>query len=329
MLHTSHMLDFTPDGHPDKPLCLSNLGIALQTRFNRLGNLADIENAILSHQKAVDLTPDGHPNKPRYLFNLGSSFGTRYNPLRNLGDIENAILNHQKAVDLTPEAHPNKSYRLFNLGNSLSIRLERLHNLKDLEAILLVYSQAAKLPTGSPLIRFRAACAWAKYSDMHSRSSLSAYSCAIDLLPRVAWLGLPVTDQHSLLADVGGITHKAVSAAIRSEELETAVQWAEQGRSIVWQNMLGLRTPVDDLRAKHPQLADRIQDIARQMEASPSRGVADGNLWSSQLAIAWENTVEEIRRLPGFEGFLKAKTISQLAPAAHEGPVVILNVDDS
>jgi len=50
---------------------------------------------------------------------------------------------------------------------------------------------------------------------------------------------------------------------------------------------------------------------------------------SSQLALDWENTVEEIRRLPGFEGFLKAKTFSQLAPAAHEGPVVILSVDDS
>jgi len=92
---------------------------------------------------------------------------------------------------------------------------------------------------------------------MHSRSSLSAYSCAIDLLPHVAWLGLPITDQHALFTDVGGIASKAVSAAIQSEELKTAVQWAEQGRSIVWRNMLGLRTPVDDLRAKHPRLADQ------------------------------------------------------------------------
>ena len=33
--------------------------------------------------------------------------------------------------------------------------------------------------------------------------------------------------------------------------------------------------------------------------------------------------------LPGFRGFLKAKTFSQLAPAAYEGPVVILNIDKS
>ena len=47
----------------NKPRLLSNLGVALQTRFDRLRNLIDLENAILSKQKAVDLTPDGHPDK--------------------------------------------------------------------------------------------------------------------------------------------------------------------------------------------------------------------------------------------------------------------------
>jgi len=92
--------------------------------------------------------------------------------------------------------------------------------------------------------------------------------------------------------------------------------------------MLGLRTPVDDLRAKYPQLADKIQYIARQMEASTSNEVSNANPKSPQLAIDWENTVGEIRGLPGFEGFLKAKTFYQLAPVAYEGPVVILNVEN-
>ena len=72
--------------------------------------------------------------------------------------------------------------------------------------MLHTYSQAAKSPAGSPIVRFRAAHAWAKSLDKHSRSSLSTYGYAIDLLPRIAWLGLPVTHQHALLADVGGIT---------------------------------------------------------------------------------------------------------------------------
>ena len=88
-----------------------------------------------------------------------------------------------------------------------------------------------------------------------------------------------MTDQHALLAEVGGIVRDAVAAAIRHEEYETAVVWAEQGRSIVWQNLLGLRTPIDDLRRTHPQLADRLQNITRQLEGSASNNTfgADGD----------------------------------------------------
>ena len=40
-------------GYPYRPLLLSNLGNELVQRFNRLGKLTNIENAILSQQKAV------------------------------------------------------------------------------------------------------------------------------------------------------------------------------------------------------------------------------------------------------------------------------------
>jgi len=63
-------MDLTPDGHPNKPGHLSNLGIALERRFYRLGSLTDLDNAI-SNQKAVDLTPDGHLGKADYLYKLG------------------------------------------------------------------------------------------------------------------------------------------------------------------------------------------------------------------------------------------------------------------
>ena len=228
---------------------------------------------------------------------------------------------------------------LNNLGSAFLARFRRLGVLSDLESALSALSTAAKSTSGSAMVRFNAARTWAKVSEEHSRSPLDAFSCAIDLLPRIAWLGLAVTDQHALLADVGGIVRDAVAAAIRYEEYETAVVWAEQGRSIVWQNLLGLRSPVDDLRRAHPRLADRLQNIARQLEGSASHDalrnegqavpVEDVSRGYSKLAIEWDNLIDEIRRIPNFEGFLRAKSFSQLAPAAHEGPVVILNVNDS
>jgi len=201
--------------------------------------------------------------QPLHLSNLGNLLKSRFQRLRSISDIENAILNNQQSVDLTQDGHPEKPVYPSGLGSALSHRLSHLKSLTDLGGVLRAYSRAAKSPTGSPNVRFRAARAWAKISDEYCRSSLPGYACAIDLLPRVAWLVLPVTDQHALLTEVGGIVHDAVSAAIKWGEFKIAVEWAEQGRSIVWQNMLGLRAPIDDLRARYPHLANRIQDIVR------------------------------------------------------------------
>ncbi|KAG9020074.1 hypothetical protein FS842_007608 [Serendipita sp. 407] len=100
----------TPDDDPDKPKQLSNLGNSLHTRFQRLGNLDDANNAIVQHQKAVNLTRDGHPDKPALLNNLGNSMLTRFERLGNLDDIHNAIVRHQAAVNLTQDDHPDKHH---------------------------------------------------------------------------------------------------------------------------------------------------------------------------------------------------------------------------
>ena len=44
------------------------------------------------------------------------------------------------------------------------------------------------------------------------------------------------------------------------------------------------------------------------------------------LAKEWDDLVEQIRRLDGFEDFLKPPPLERLLPAAEAGPVVIVNV---
>jgi len=82
----------------NKPGRLNNLGISQETRFEHLGELADLEHAIFNQHMAVKLTDDGHPDKPKYLNNLGISQETRFGRLGELADLENAIFNQQKAV---------------------------------------------------------------------------------------------------------------------------------------------------------------------------------------------------------------------------------------
>jgi len=49
----------TPDDQPQKSARLNNLGISLESRFGRLGNLADINKAIVAQQQVL-------PSHPRW-----------------------------------------------------------------------------------------------------------------------------------------------------------------------------------------------------------------------------------------------------------------------
>jgi hypothetical protein len=110
----------------DKPSRLNNLGNSLFYRFERLGDLSDINKSVLMKEDAVQLTPDGHPDKPSRLNNLGNSLAHRFERLGDLSDINKSVLMFEDAVQLTPDGHPDKPSRLNNLGNSLFIALSGL-----------------------------------------------------------------------------------------------------------------------------------------------------------------------------------------------------------
>lgn len=53
----------TPRNHANRAGRLSSLGITLQTRFRRTGDLDDLNNAITIGHEAIDATPTNHPNR--------------------------------------------------------------------------------------------------------------------------------------------------------------------------------------------------------------------------------------------------------------------------
>jgi tetratricopeptide (TPR) repeat protein len=325
-----------PDGHPMKPTLLSNFGISLETRFRRLGNVADLDNAIAQIQAAVHLVPDGHPKKSTYLNNLGISLQARFERLGDLKDINDAIARYQTAVDLTPDTHPDKTGRSINLAISLRLRFHRLHQIQDAKLTIHHLSVAAMNPVGPPSARFDAAQRWISIaSGIDHPSLLTAYKCAIDLIPLVAWLGLPLVDRHQHLAKMGGIARDAAAAAISLEQYDKALEWLEQGRSVVWTQILHLRSPVDELREVNPELADRLLRASRSLEQGsgqiniPEEAIGSmdeqGRRYRA-LTMEWESIIDEIRSLPTFENFLRPPTSQHLISAARNSPVVILNI---
>ncbi|PVF99207.1 hypothetical protein CPB86DRAFT_849455 [Serendipita vermifera] len=331
-------VNLTPDGDRSMPKWLGNLGYSLLLRFGLLEMEEDIERAVSPMQVAVALAHEGHSLKAVCLAFLSTSLLSRYKAFKRTEDAESGITTLQTVLGLTPRDHPSQPIILVKIGEIYVARDRYENKVEDLDQALEAFIRAAKSLAGSPTNRFHAAVQWAKCDISRSRSPLGVFRYALEFLPRIAWIGLSVGDQHSLLANIGSILREAVSSAIECGEYETAVEWTEQGRSIVWQHVLNLRTPVDEIRKTHPELADRFWAISREIQDPIEQDIASTRTEPSQpewiasrrreLSIEWYKLIEEIMRVPNFNTFLRAKRFEELSNVAQDGPVVILNADE-
>ncbi|KAF8209496.1 CHAT domain-containing protein [Mycena galopus ATCC 62051] len=371
ILKQRNALSLTPPSHPQRPAALNGLGDSLRHRFERIGDLSDLNESISMHEDAVHLTSNKHLHRPIILTSLGSALLCRFRKLGNVNDINNSISHERNAVCLTPPNHPDLPAKLNNLGNALIARFEQFGNLADLQEAIHQYTAAACSTTGPAHLRLHTAELWVYFTLMaqyfasepqipslpttfdvaqifttfsewaHHPWLIKGFQVALDLLPEVAWLGLSIQDRHHQILRAGLLVRNAASASISAGQPERGVEWLEQGRSIIWSQFLNLRTPLDALQQKLPQLAQELIALSAQLDGATTRindmQLIDSGVNQSPRSIAHqahENALkrslllEKIRQLPEpeFQQFLLPKTISQLSPTARSGPVVFLNV---
>ncbi|RDB28694.1 hypothetical protein Hypma_014906 [Hypsizygus marmoreus] len=337
----------TQKDDPGKPLFLSNLGNSFQDIAAHQDKRIFIHIAVATHRGAVEMLTDDDPSMPALLANLANSLVKRFELYGNDADIDEAIATFRRAVDLTPAGDISRVTRLHDLGITLLLRFDKLAKHKDLEAGILNLRLAATDSNGSPYVKMHAARHWgARYVSSDPAQSLIAFGIAVDLIPRVVWIGEPITQRHVQLADIAELALEAAAAAISAQKYELALTWLEQGRSVVWNQLHHLRTPVDTLKEKEPKLADDLLRISSVLEAHSSRPASTMDAVTTALqqftlderrvqqhhraAEEWEELLTKIRRLPGFEDFLQAMSFSHMKESApQEGPVVVLNVHKS
>ncbi|CAE6530419.1 unnamed protein product [Rhizoctonia solani] len=149
--YTSRALSQTPSGHPDLPSRLTSLGISHHDRYNRFGELDDVNRSIEHTSHALALTPNDNPDLPHQLTQLGKFYNDRFQGLGELRDLEKAIECASRALALTPDGHPHLPLRLIQLGKSHNDRFQRLGELVDLEKAVEYTSRAVALtPDGHP-----------------------------------------------------------------------------------------------------------------------------------------------------------------------------------
>lgn len=168
---------------------------------------------------------------------------------------------------------------------------------------------------------------------------LQAYKRVLDLIPQRIWLGSDVARRYSDISSIGSIINEAAAAAVESQAYDLALEWLEEGSSIVWKQMLQLRSPLAELRSANPMLADELETSARQLEdagTERSTQLSSGRTSHEvaaqtrrRLAEKYEKLLHEARNLPGFGDFMRPKGVATLCSATQSGAVVVVNVFDT
>jgi hypothetical protein len=219
------------------------------------------------------------------------------------------------------------------------------HESVYLDDAMASFEAAVNCKAASASARFGAARSWASYADKFSHeSALGAYRAAIELLPRLAMLGLDLQSRrHALISSSDGLARDAAACAIKLGQYDRAVELLEEGRGVFWSQALTLRTPMTDLHDIAPELEERLRcisfaleqgslrDVSRNMSDSPQKVMSMEKEAShfQDLGDEWLATLEEVRQLEGFKDFLRPSRLSTLRGAAAKGPVVILNASEA
>ncbi|KAH9474316.1 hypothetical protein JR316_0012774 [Psilocybe cubensis] len=342
-------LSLRPIGHPLRSWSFNCLAIAHQMRHSRLGSKKDLEYSISFHREAMKLTPVEHMYRSSDLYNLANVLRTRYTEehSQNIADLEESIYLYRNAIKLRLPGHPGRSQYLHDLAVSLLFRFAHMGTRNDFKEAFQLFAQASCDVHSFVKHRLSSATVWIKFSrDFNDESVKPACKTALHLLQRSLISRGHVEAQQSYLAttqSAASLACESSSAIIPTGDLETAVELLEQGRAILWSKANVYKDPLQELRQANEgiELADRLESLNIQLEKIvlqsqrsiiQNKEASSSELLESQmqkhriLSEEWDETVEKIRKIDGFENFLQAPQFKQLQAAAVEGPVIIVNI---
>lgn len=340
--HQANAVSRTPDSNPDKYAVLQNLGNSFDSRFKHTSDLSDLDQAIYYMEHATKCYSEKHPNRWAIFSSLGNLHYARHYPQEGRfspPDLDQAILYKLKANLDLPDHHAAKCEVLNTLASQLRDRYKLSHNENDRLVAVDSSRQAAQSKTGHPRERSKAARFWAMMlvGNGQIKPGLDVYQYFMELVPLVVWLGLKVLGRFEHTSYVTDTALEACCFAALHSEYRRALELLEQGRCIIWNQILQLRTPLDELKLVDPTLAKRLASVSKELHDATALNstinytdtlerIEDAAQRHRRLAEEWELLIQRASSLPSMAGLLTAKTSEHLVTAAHSGAVVVINV---
>jgi tetratricopeptide (TPR) repeat protein len=112
------------------------LANACKTRFEEIGDLGSLAEAIDLHREALYLRPPGNPDRSISMNDLAIALLTRFGHFGDSASLAESIDLHRQALELRPYPHPDRPSSLANLGDALEARFLHQSLFRDLHDAL-------------------------------------------------------------------------------------------------------------------------------------------------------------------------------------------------
>ena len=123
----------TSEDDPGRSGYLSNLGVALLTRFGRSGQPADIDEALSLLSQTVEAASRRGAASWQDLTNLGLAFRSKHERAGQISDLNEAVRYLRKAAEAVQAGDPLRAGLLQNLVSTLLTRYQNDPDASDLE----------------------------------------------------------------------------------------------------------------------------------------------------------------------------------------------------
>jgi CHAT domain-containing protein len=234
------------------------------------------------------------------------------------------------------------------LIDSLCTRFKLLSVREDFYEIMQLFPIAVNDERARTPDRFQISYDWACCARISRHScTLTAYDCAISLMRDTLTYAPTLDIQHSRLVAMRNrfevLPLDYASYHVSMGQLRRAIEALEGGRALIWSEMRGLRTSIDQIRAADTNLADKFAAVNRDLEMltlkvspnsngdgredGPVRMDPFGHLVVQQRKLLDDRNklISQIQALPGFDTFMKPPSFDKLHFAAARGPILIIN----
>jgi tetratricopeptide (TPR) repeat protein len=122
-------------------------GLTWQARYERTGQLEDLDRAVHELRAALELTTPGSPERATIQQNLGIALHVQFQVTTEPGVLNDAITVLRAAAASTAAASPTRSGALANLGIALRARFGLDRQTKDLQDAIAVHEEAVAAVT--------------------------------------------------------------------------------------------------------------------------------------------------------------------------------------